>query len=260
MKKNSKKRKTPTEIIESTSRPDLETSYRKPGRGKFMRRLIQLRRPKKSIAIIRRDLPDFGIHTHPYTKGEEWNAIPSHVDIREFLRRESKMDAVAQRDSSTGKVMGYTFLRKTRKYEEHVQDSSHLRKTLFVDLKKIVNSTEFPEGLDEYLDKIKNEHIKIRFVPAPGYKFDKETGNYVPKEKSLEGTVITAIIASFVLVAVFLNKNLTGFITSNPIQNRPVILVPLLIIVIFLIYFSFNYINKRRMIKLIEERLNKKDR
>ena len=251
MKKNREKKKTPTEIIESTSRPYLEAAFVKPRRGEFWRRLIQWRRPKAVRSLYRLDSPDFDIHTHVYIEGKKWNGIPSPRDFKDFLGNDSKMSAVAQRDSITGKVMGYTFLRKTREYEEPTS------RNLFGELRTI-KSEKSEKSLESYMGRVKSENIQMRFVPAPGYKFNKETGNYVPKEKSLERTVATALIASFILAAVFLNQNLTGFIISNSVQNYSLITILLLVIAIFLIYLLFNYAKKRKMIKLIENRLNKK--
>jgi len=247
-------KKTPTERIESGSNPRLETAYIKiPGR------LIEVSKGKSPHSVvynlrkIQRVLQESGrtgytsLHTHP-TKKDFYRRYtpqspPSDADLDHFLSMpQERSMIIAERNTKTGKVLGYTLIRKTKEtprgvfledlneYVRHqfFEPPSLLQRTLRRLSGKVVSrdydpdqdqfltkrkggwsSDAYKESLDTFCNKY---HLQYKFIPVK----DK---NYSEKEARLEkrvavflGSIVAGIALSIYSLTTTGNaiSNLTG--------------------------------------------------
>ena len=160
---------------------------------------------------------------------------------------------IAKQNLQTGKVYGYTIIRKTSKTPKILSKWYHLTKN-----PSWVQTTKEPHIPEEELERdllsydesssekqdtlitlCRKYHLQHRFVPAEGYKFVGGIG-YVKKNHSLESAVTTSIFMGVGLTIAFLFlNNITGFAISSEITkaktNLGLAILSILIILAFLI-------------------------
>lgn len=183
------------------------------------------------------------IHQHPYNKDFILNclgSIPSPVDFFSFLVDDDiKTMMIAQQNPETGEIGGYYVFRKSRKTKK-----SNVKKTDYIkeELKDIKKQEEIFKS-NPYLHKIANDvqdyqkavgsfnttnpgdrkdaieeiakkyHLKVKFIPEPGYKFKDGTGFF---KEGLESKVGAFIGISGILASIFfLSSNITGNVIGN---------------------------------------------
>ena len=192
--KNMKKRKSPKEVIEMTRYPKFEHSFIKYSREEPIptsivdngcrENLYQTEEDffKDYSARLKHPFRKFsGIHTHVVRcgRGEYIDALPSDYDIYILLEdKREKASIIAQHDPDTGKVEGYTIIRKTKKTPKKVTGivkNNTWKDETFAEYRRAINSffkdKINAEELDEHLLKILDKyHLQRRFVPADGYK------------------------------------------------------------------------------------------
>ena len=214
------KKRSPKEIIESTSNPKVEHAY-VHGSGIELTNItkdshevgVDVDEEKK--ARVLKDRKSYSsLHTHPYgDRRKRWDigirppAEPSFGDIFFFLKNsKEKYSHIAQTDEDTGEVGGYVTLAKTKKTDAA--------------LKKLAPEDAYPVITRENYDRdlrgiISNYHIQVRYSPAKGYKFDNEKIMFV-KQEGLERklSAITTILG-FLASLFFLSSNFTGNVISN---------------------------------------------
>jgi len=171
------------------------------------------------------------LHNHRAWIG---SAIPSIKDYRSMVSSRGIIKTYAisevgpniKTKGKTGETWGHTML-----YDKFIDSSGNYRGGMdAADMAATIDKfdKEFPEKEyamehpTEYYQKLIDLSGKIgfdiRFHPAEGYYFDKNTGNYEKKSgHSLEGAV-ASIIIGFSLLFLLIKVPLTGFIISDSIS------------------------------------------
>jgi hypothetical protein len=246
-----KKKKTPTEVIESAENPELESAYIKYPRENpedvslqrtpisvkhdfFKRASFQKSRRKKKL----KEYTNYSdIHTHyvGLKSGDDiFTALPSQNDLAGLLSSpKAKMRYMGERDAHTGGIWGYTVIRRTQKtptisiyskdpvfkkdLEEYRKSFSDWNFFLYTIKAMMGKKRDLTEPLKKFCDKY---HLQHRFVPAKGYYFNKELGSFISKQESTPQTLETKVAASIALTGIiggliFLFPNLTGNIIGN---------------------------------------------
>ncbi len=205
MKKMKKsKYKTPTERIQSFFRPDLESVWIKtPGKIKSAKRY---KRAKKSVKFESPDYLHTQIHTHPmhYPKDYFYRVgigFPSIPDFEGFFKdRNIKTMVVAQLNPKLKKVEGYTFVRKKKHFV--TEKSKNLISKL--------EAEKAPTCYDKFQDVLDSRYLQFRFVPARGYRFEKDELIY-QKKTDREYRLGIIVFFAFLIILFFSQKKLTGF-------------------------------------------------
>ncbi|MGV8168922.1 MAG: hypothetical protein ACP5N3_02595 [Candidatus Nanoarchaeia archaeon] len=183
-------RRTPKEIIEKGN-PSLEQAYIKlPGHEPVYvseyEKEFNTKWDKRKIDELTKNSKHYmGIHTHPYNPsgGEEIHlcqALPSHNDLYSFYSKsKEKTDVIYSKNSKTGEVFGAVML---------VKGTENLNSLLLPgffehELKKFQNEDFKPDTYYYDLKHIicKKLNWKLRILPATGYYFNVQTGNFEKK-------------------------------------------------------------------------------
>ena len=148
-----------------------------------------------------------------------------------------KTQIIAQQDQETKKVHGYTILKKTKntKRPEKSKLDTPFLKFLISDRNNYLAIDDNNKNLSQYrqkgfifgeqkeaLGRIAEEYgLKYKFVPAKGFKFDKNLMSFIPqKGKTLEekfGEKLNPLISSVSLLLglIFLSPSITGNAIAN---------------------------------------------
>lgn len=222
-------RKTPKEVIEKGN-PKTEQAYvkfpreelidiSKGGNEYSVRSNMKLVREMAKNKLYNRFTH---IHTHPYLEGESLCALPSSVDLESFYNQaKEKSSMIAQRDTQTGEIFGYTALLKAKDKNlwslKELYNSEKIHRKLANYNKKLITGEISPkEAYNELNDICDKEDWRIRFVPAKGYYFNKETGNFEKnKGANLEKVVASIMGVSILLFVLFNVVNINGFVINN---------------------------------------------
>jgi len=244
-----KKRKTPTERIQSFFHPDLESAWIKtPGKIKSVK---GYRRAKKSVKFESPDYLHTQIHTHPmhYPNDFFYRAglgIPSLNDFAQFFENKNiKTMIVAQINPKLKKVEGYTFVRKKKQF---VSEKS----------KNLISKLEVKNGLtphDQFGDILNSRYIQCRFVPVKGYKFNPAEFIYQRKNINREYRLGIIIFFAFLAILLFFQKRFTGFVISAGMIHSYVSVFILFMLLIGVAIFLIRRKRKNKIIRLIEDKL-----
>ncbi len=185
-----KHRLSPTEKIESDKKPGFENKYIKYAGEELIPVAIfrqktavclnpfkalyhRLRRPRDKIMEL---------HTHPD------RPIPSILDLDCFLMdKKVGTMAIATRDPSSGKVFGYTFVRKTQKmltgpaFKDSFNEYERTVDRIYKSRDEVGEAEAEKEALRCFKDFIKKSKLQYRFVPVGGYSLSNEHARYVKK-------------------------------------------------------------------------------
>lgn len=243
--------KSPTQVIESVDHPELESFYVKRPRERLKHVSDKEGRFRTSVLTDFEELSKYvesrpgeytDLHTHPSSFD-----IPSGHDIFKFLcNKKLRTRIIASTDSSSGKVKGYFFLRKTKKTPEFSLENKDQKLTQnltsygiisyggfnpkvpkdgnLADALKFVSEpqstplSKIPRrnGLNSFFNKY---HLQYRFVPAEGYTLDEHTLAFKKKDssKSTLAERLTSFI--FLLTGLFFlalsDFTSTGNVTGN---------------------------------------------
>jgi hypothetical protein len=202
------------------------------------------------------------VHTHPHSGKYRLSAMPSEADLNSFyLDNRRKNMVIAQRDEESGEVQGYTFIARGQTNQErfsenkrgilsrfkrfYKNDNKQREKELEkVDQNIEINKKKFSEYGNRVMETPKEAYSELqiiakgqgwrtRFVPAKGYRFSKETGNF-EKESGLEKAV-ASLIVGFSAGLIFINS---PSINGNTIVEEIHIFNPLIFVLIFSSIFS----------------------
>lgn len=248
------KRSSPKEQIESKS-SKFEDFFVKPPRAG----LIYATKENSDIdvmpdsAVINEIRKKFGdkfqrLHTHLYDYRPLW-ALPDPRDIEGGLRyKGNKPEVIAQRDRETGKFMGYTMIFPKKKEDKEnspeKREISNLTDKYIADVEKVINNFKAHKQYDmsTVLNSLRNllsaNNLDIRFHPAGGYYFSKDTGSFERKEYGLERTVASVIIGLSLLglaVKVPFTGAVIGSSVNNSMMNIFVIIGCICLIVLFIL-------------------------
>jgi len=254
-----KYRKSPTEIIEEDKEPWKEQYFIKK-LGKELKECAYIREAKSVIKNDEKvgdyfkktgEKPLTELHTHPTKRGESDGANASTVDIVHFLREKNiKTSIIAQQNPKTGKVEGYTLMRKTEKtpkfdysaYEESsienlIEKSEEIYKKAY-----ILTHESLPKELQRHLlgKAASKFNFKYRRVPVRGYKLDRNLMSFAPIEKKNLETKLAVIIGlTFLISILFMSSGITGLVVGKFASKTPTIGAGLFILGIVLFYFYF---------------------
>ena len=261
-------RRTPKEVIESTKDPQFEESWYKfpkkePQVNSVKRKLHTVSGNYKRMYEEARQIGNAtnynteyratGIHTHPVssfsflggTREDEVTArFPSSNDLMHLLATNSKKsEIIARVNKNTGKLLGYTVIRKTAKtievlYPKNYACNSPVFTSLFnlslwkPDTRKISsgdynilkykkaefktgitgNSSYLEEGLKEFCERY---HLQYKFIPV---KRDEQIAQR-PVHAGLESKAVAAsivlLLASFIVSAVSITGNIINYGNST---------------------------------------------
>ncbi|MAG79212.1 hypothetical protein CMI40_02450 [Candidatus Pacearchaeota archaeon] len=280
-----KRKKTPTQIIEESQNPSLESAYLKV--PKKLLELSEKRDPFKvtwresAVRNKKKSNKYYGIlHTHSAQnkkfKKYNWKSLPSSDDFTSFLEEDNyRTMGIAERNPKTGKVLGYTLIRKTKKTPKDISSkelsdnlkiynfdrvlqrkpssnySSKFSKLLqrFNLIKKanLTSSGErFTERKDDYhkeaLDKFCREY-DLQYRNFPNKFYSKS------QQGKLEGISATLMIVGFIgLLFTFTFPKITGNSISNLyyLDNSIYIVFLLIGLIGILINFKLNLNKKKR--------------
>jgi len=239
------KRKTSKEIIEKGN-PKTEQVY-----IKFPKKeLIKISRDEnemidratikgddlyKEIISEKDNKSHFILHTHNYrtTNDKLPFGLPSYTDLiamQSSIKKNAynKGEIIAQRDSKTGEIQGYTFLVNVpikeiskRKLSEFFKIKSHhyisegAYQAQFYNYYNSLEEGNPKEGYEKLRKICDEKNWKLRFVPAKGYYFNKSTGNF-EKGSGLEKNLVAGILFSiFGSLAVLSLPKINGFVFNN---------------------------------------------
>jgi len=273
------KRRTPKEIIEKGN-PKTEQAYIKFPREEPIkvnrkedeeetRVMINLDLIKGLLSKDKIHNKYTQIHTHGYIRSEIPNALPSGSDLETFYRsNKQKAEIIAQQNVQTGEVSGYTVLLKKMDRKDEYSNLFEVKYPgLFGPFKEIYlgerlsgQAKKYNKGLytrkispKEGYNKLKEicekQDWNLRFVPAKGYYFDKETGNF-EKKKGIE-KIVASVIGGFIIIASLFNLyKLNAFVISEEInsQSRYFILIFIIFTFVFGVFMIFkkSKINKKQ--------------
>jgi hypothetical protein len=240
MKMPKPKKRSPKAIIERGN-PKTEQAYIKFPREELIKISKKKDESNQEVkiypSVINKLIKDnyykkpFDIHTHNHLKDYGCSALPSKNDLINFHNdialSKSKGKIIAQRDSETGELQGYTVFLKQREDNYGNSINYKIKSKLFGkeygvdDFKK-----DFQFQLNKYEQSRKKspkkrgaclrefckiEGMSLRFVPAKGYFFNVQTGNFEKRDNALEQKVLTSIFGIFVLSGLFFSLfNFTG--------------------------------------------------
>jgi len=246
------KRKTPKEVIESTS-PEVEHTFIKAPR----RQLIQISKDESETRAVidlekeyklwssRGEKKHLSLHTHPYSDKKSYagfGGLPGIKDLDALYLRSDKIKAeiVAQRDREEGNAQGYTFVHLKKSAESGHERIERFRRAMNREIKdsQIYDSMPAKEYYEELLKLGKEAGFDIRFHPERDYYFDKNTGCYEKKEHSLEN-IAASILIGFALLGLLIKVPFTGFIISNSISSNYKIGLSLILGLIFSLVLYF---------------------
>jgi len=224
------KKRSPTEIIESTPRPEIEHSFRKFTGEEIIENTDYERgdetssRQFNTIFSINKYTD---IHTHPTAislpalfglKGKIFrkkpfsypiidmdSAMPSYLDFENFFKKnKQKTMVVSVREPRTGIVRGYTFVSKTNKTPkwDYIKPKDKRLDRLYL---KWGSGNEFENFTKKY-------NLHYRFVPVKGYRLDEAGTQFVKIDDSnLEKKILTSVFGMFAVAGLFFSfSNFTG--------------------------------------------------
>jgi hypothetical protein len=201
------KKKSPTEIIESASNPDLEHAFVK-FRGKELEDItIDSSTDRQSIQVpVGSKEQRMRVHTHlsslpkerrsaldtmfpglfhPESKYKErkeisYGALPSPKDMELFLEaKNERAAAIAVREPETGKVRGYTVIMKTDKTPK----PGILGLNLAKDIDEYRKGYKIIGAMHASFETLASKyHLKFRFLPAEGYQLNETKTQFVKKK------------------------------------------------------------------------------
>lgn len=215
-----KRNHTPTQIIESTKFPNLESVYIKfPGENPInismdrtprrayhdVPKRIELEEEKRNQNMIKankKDDPDFPypkystIHTHlkNFWANESTKSFPSAKDLRGFfLRQQEKAAFIANQDKKSGKILGYLVIRKTKKtpspdgkFEGELmkyEEGIKSCSSLFIRIWASIIKVE--NDITAPLRKLSSEYnLQYKFISSKNYYFNKNSGKFIQKSIS----------------------------------------------------------------------------
>ena len=166
----------------------------------------------------------------------DYSATPSGKDMELFLKEKNeKTMVIAVREPNTGRVRGYTILRKTEVTPKIVNaigvDVEEYRKAV----RGPNRDTESFSALQSFTEKY---HLNYRFLAAEDYKINEGKTQFV--RKRLEHKVAATIaIIGFFGGALFLSSNITGNFIGNLSQAPSNIIGAVLFIVALIGAFLF---------------------
>jgi hypothetical protein len=247
---DARKRRSPKEVIESTSNQELEHSFIKyPGEEP-----VDITRKSSSTKVYSDTFealnimdkhgmkPYTFIHTHPTTLDNltryKYSTHFSRADLRHFMMSTlAKASVIAVRDPSTGKVQGYSIISKTDKtpiilsyplkgiinpFLNKLGKGDHLEE----DIRDMVSSDNLSSKMKKFASKY---YLKQKIIPAEGYHprahfFEKDSDDpgyaeYIRKLnedgfshlQSLEKKTESILaILGFLGAIFFLSQNFTG--------------------------------------------------
>jgi len=174
-------RRSPREIIESVSQPELEEAWIKEPL-KDMRSLSISREENSAtytFPIFRRHIKRklTRIHTHP-SKHKRYRDA-SNKDYETFLLENIKSDVIAQTDPETGELIGYSLYRKMKSFSLGKIPSRSVLVNVSLDLwyQPIVSRVLSTMGInsDRYSEKIFSKYgLQYRYVPNKHYSGGNE--------------------------------------------------------------------------------------
>ncbi len=198
------------------------------------------RETRKMYDSVKGEYRPTGIHTHPIVNlvSDTLSRFPSSNDLMNLLSSEKKAEVIAQIDSKTGRLQGYTVLRKTKKtypavYPKDYKCRSTLYQTLFniglwkpdphripsgdykmLQYGKSIFKAEFAKNIryiEEGLDRFcKENNIQYKFIEAKG-----KEGNHAKRLGNLERETLTASILLIFSSLIFTTIKSTGYVVSN---------------------------------------------
>lgn len=230
------KKKSPTKIIESTFNPKIEHTFAKL-RGKELEdHTSKFSSETRAIqTTIYSEKPYTHIHTHPtsvpkvkrsiletffprlfhldktYDEREELNysGMPSGPDLYIFLRKNKlKTMIIAVREGDTGKVRGYTFVRKTKKTPK-IKFFGRWGNDI-TEYSKVVIGSNLGEVHSAFKNFTGKYNLQYRHLPAESYQLNETKTQFVRK-KELEHIISTIIgIVVIGISLFFLDSSITG--------------------------------------------------
>jgi len=227
--KKARKRKTPTEKIETIKDPWRESMWMKlAGKNNFYhiskkdirdeedvfygekkengrKKDMVYEDKKKTIKILKNkkhDAPYMELHTHP-------DASPylSGNDIKRLLHQSYRIKTMvtAQTNSETGEVEGYAFYKRTKSTPSYSE----------VKDKITVRDSDGHATADSLKGALKKYGIKSRMVPAEGYRFDEDTGVFLKRDGGLISKLAASVLVCFVAGLALFSPNITGNAIGN---------------------------------------------
>ena len=265
------KRRSAKEVIESTKSPELEHSFLKYARGEPLEVTADGNTKTssgvdhfKSIDITdaeeNYDRRYMQIHTHPTeVDGKVRNSvIPSGPDLKNFLLEKDKLNrtrAIATREPDTGKVRGYTVIRKTNNTPRvgfFDELKSLIGKGLLSQIKR--DTKEYSHLMSEYraqgrLDLMyktfenfaEKYQLNYKLKASEGYTLSDAKTRF-EKKKNLEGIALTAMFGLLGAIFIFYS-NFTGNVIGNNVNSNSNLIGMVLFIVGIVgtfIYFKKN--------------------
>jgi len=247
-----KRRKTPTESIESSGDPSVEHAFIKypkqnpvdvSGESTAYSTYVSDKKFKEAFGDKTFEKIKKGVemHTHPYKMDESGKygqpMVASGADISNFFSNPKKIHMIAYRDKVKGKVGGYLILRKTKWKEdfdekerraEGVQEyQSNLRNVGSPGIDSPYNirvKGNYNAGLQKSYDAAlkraaETVGFRYKYIPAKGYEFDMEKGGLV-KKVGLRSKQKVSKIEQTVLASSFISLFLSFlFLSSNMTGN-----------------------------------------
>ncbi len=175
-----KKKKSPKEIIESVENPEFEESWFKlPGEEIKVNSISQSRgkrgvtrdkgKVRAEINLSGRKYKDYvyaGIHTHPgFNKEDIDQAYPSSIDLLSLLSDPDRKSETVALTSSTGKLLSYGIIRKTKKTPppSYFFQVGELKNPIsrFLFSTGLYNSSSEPKNYMEMSDRVLQEYPRI---------------------------------------------------------------------------------------------------
>ncbi len=252
--KGESKRKSNKEIIESEGKGKYDNIYIKfPGDELIpVTEKAGVQNEKKILQAIkeRGGKKYLHLHTHPhrynYYNPKALFALPSPTDVNSLIKiNKTKAMAIAQINTEEGKLMGYTMLfKKSNAGSEYKQQNINGASVSipYRDYRYGYEQGLSKENASDVINKTKKElsrgGIDIRFHPARGYYFDKNTGNYEKKKHNLEG-VVGCVLFGFVVSFLFMKTSLTGAVigSANSLGSKASLFFAMGLFLSGLVYF-----------------------
>lgn len=238
-----KKRRTNREIIQSKP-SKFEHSYAKTIRGELIPTTkscgegwVELNE-RKINKLYQRRKGFFLMHTHPYWKNKICSGLPSDTDLinsvfekRKDKKRNLRGLFILQRDKKTGEWQGTTYYTIQKNKLPSIREVRQLQR----EWNSSRDEDTLPEA-KETLNYAKKLNVDLRFHPARGYYFNKNSGSYEKKEHNLEKT-ISLIFAGFALIFLLNKFSFIGFVINNSALDNPAIELFALIGLFFFYYY-----------------------
>ena len=251
------KRKSPKEVIESSSNPEKESMYIKFP-GKELEPISRKRNKyyvkpdfKKARELWEENWKDkyTSVHTHPnpyHSRGREVdiNPMPSPTDLLGFLTDDSeKSMVIAQRDVNSGDVQGYFIIRKTKqtpsfgkqalndnlinKIKRLFRDNSkvrelkrHLRSYAgAVDMAHLIPFFGTPEAKSDFEEIVKKYNLQYRLISAEGYNTNYERTKFIKKEGKKQALENKVALTTSIIGFLGATFFLSSNFTGNVIAN-----------------------------------------